>query len=105
LAFLTQITVSFIKNLIINNKFDQTLVCEKNANFFVENWQKSVKFVVVTSTPGKISVIFNLFAHDNDKNVKHSFVDIQITDWQNVNIQIIDRQNVDIQITIRKKFT
>jgi hypothetical protein len=25
---------------------------EKNANFFAENWQKSQKIVIITSTPG-----------------------------------------------------
>jgi hypothetical protein len=29
-----------------------TLVFEKNANFFAENWQKSQKIVIITSTPG-----------------------------------------------------
>jgi hypothetical protein len=29
-----------------------TLVLEKNANFFGENWQKSLKIVIITSTPG-----------------------------------------------------
>jgi hypothetical protein len=28
-----------------------TLVSEKNANFFAENWQKSQKIVIITSTP------------------------------------------------------
>jgi hypothetical protein len=28
------------------------LVFEKNANFFAENWQKSQKNVIITSTPG-----------------------------------------------------
>jgi hypothetical protein len=35
----------FCKNLMI------TLVFEKNANFFAENWQKSQKIVIITSTP------------------------------------------------------
>jgi hypothetical protein len=39
-------TASFCKNVII------TLVFEKNANFFAENWQKSQKIVIITSTPG-----------------------------------------------------
>jgi hypothetical protein len=30
-----------------------TLVFEKNANFFAENWQKSQKIVIITSTPGR----------------------------------------------------
>jgi hypothetical protein len=29
-----------------------TLVFEKNANFFAENWQKMQKIVIKTSTPG-----------------------------------------------------
>jgi hypothetical protein len=41
-----QTTASFCKKLII------TLVFEKNANFFAENWQKSQKTVIITSTPG-----------------------------------------------------
>jgi hypothetical protein len=28
------------------------LVFEKNANFFAENWQKSQKIVIITTTPG-----------------------------------------------------
>jgi hypothetical protein len=35
------------------------LVFEKNANFFAENWQKSQKIVIITSTPGlKFSITF-----------------------------------------------
>jgi hypothetical protein len=29
-----------------------TLFFEKTANFFTENWQKSQKIVIITSTPG-----------------------------------------------------
>jgi hypothetical protein len=46
LAFLTQNKGKLCKILII------TLVFEKNANFFAENWQKSQKIVIITSTPG-----------------------------------------------------
>jgi hypothetical protein len=46
LAFFAQTTASFCKHLIV------TLVFEKNANFFAENWQKSQKIVIITSTPG-----------------------------------------------------
>jgi hypothetical protein len=46
LAFLTQNKAKLCKNLII------TLVFEKNVNFFAENWQKSQKIVIITSTPG-----------------------------------------------------
>jgi hypothetical protein len=28
------------------------LVFKKNANFFAENWEKSQKIVIITSTPG-----------------------------------------------------
>jgi hypothetical protein len=40
-----QTTASFCKNVII------TLGFEKNANFLAENWQKSQKIVIITSTP------------------------------------------------------
>jgi hypothetical protein len=46
-AFLAQTTDSFCENLVI------TLVFEKNANFFAENWQKSQKILIITSTPGR----------------------------------------------------
>jgi hypothetical protein len=46
LAFLTQSKAKLCKILII------TLVFEKNAIFFAENWQKSPKIVIITSTPG-----------------------------------------------------
>jgi hypothetical protein len=45
-AFLTQKKLNFEKKLII------TLVFKKNANFFAENWEKSQKIVIITSTPG-----------------------------------------------------
>jgi hypothetical protein len=45
LAFFAQ-TATFCKNLIT------TLVSEKNANFFAENWRKSQKIVIITSAPG-----------------------------------------------------
>jgi hypothetical protein len=44
--FVTQNKGKLCKNLIV------TLVFEKNANFFAENWQKSHKIVIITSTPG-----------------------------------------------------
>jgi hypothetical protein len=45
---LTQNKAKLCKILII------TLVFEKNANFFAENWQKSQKVVIITSTPGSV---------------------------------------------------
>jgi hypothetical protein len=45
LAFLTQKKAKLFKFLII------TLDFEKNAIFFAENWQKSQKIVIITSTP------------------------------------------------------
>jgi hypothetical protein len=45
LAFLTQNKDKLFKILII------TLVFEKNAIFFAENWQKSQKNVITISTP------------------------------------------------------
>jgi hypothetical protein len=46
LAFFTQNKAKLCKILII------TLVFEKNANCFAENWQKSQKIVIIASTPG-----------------------------------------------------
>jgi hypothetical protein len=46
LAFLTQNKAKLCKILIIK------LVFEKNANFFAENWQKSLKIVIIISIPG-----------------------------------------------------
>jgi hypothetical protein len=48
LHFLLKLMLVFFKNLII------TLVLEKNANIFAENWQKLQKIVIITSTPGHI---------------------------------------------------
>jgi hypothetical protein len=56
LAFLTQNKAKLCKILII------TLVFEKNANFFAENWQKSLKIVIITSTPGANPTIFEFTA-------------------------------------------
>jgi hypothetical protein len=44
-AFLTQNKAKIGKILIM------TLVFEKNANFFAENWRKSQKIEIITSTP------------------------------------------------------
>jgi hypothetical protein len=44
-AFLTQNKAKLFKNLII------TLVFEKSAICFAENWQKLAKIVILTSTP------------------------------------------------------
>jgi hypothetical protein len=46
IGILTQNKAKLCKILII------TLVFEKTANFFAENWQKSQKIVIITSTPG-----------------------------------------------------
>jgi hypothetical protein len=46
LAFLTQNKAKLCKFLIT------TLDFEKRVNFFAENWQKSQKNVIITSTPG-----------------------------------------------------
>jgi hypothetical protein len=43
--FLLKLLLFFWKKMIL------TLVYEKNANFFAENWQKSQKLVIITSTP------------------------------------------------------
>jgi hypothetical protein len=45
LAFLLQLLLVFAKIVII------TLVFEKSANFLAENWEKSQKLVIITSTP------------------------------------------------------
>jgi hypothetical protein len=35
-----------------------TLVLKKNANFVAENWEKSQKIVILTSTPDANDIIF-----------------------------------------------
>jgi hypothetical protein len=50
LAFLTRNKAKFWKKFII------TLVFKKNANYFAENWEKSQKIVIITSTPGNPGV-------------------------------------------------
>jgi hypothetical protein len=42
----------FTQNKANLKKLITTLVFEKNANFFAENWQKSQKIVIITSTAG-----------------------------------------------------
>jgi hypothetical protein len=37
-------------------KFDHNIGFEKNANFFAENWQKSPKIMIITSTPGQSAI-------------------------------------------------
>jgi hypothetical protein len=53
LAFLTQNKAKSCKFLII------TLDFEKNAIYFAENWQKSQKIVIITSTPDHNIVLVN----------------------------------------------
>jgi hypothetical protein len=36
-------------------KVDHNIGFEKNANFFAENWRKSQKVVIITSTPGGVA--------------------------------------------------
>jgi hypothetical protein len=49
LAKMLALFASFCKDLII------TLVFVKNANIFAENWQKSQKLVIITSTPARFN--------------------------------------------------
>jgi hypothetical protein len=42
--------------------FDHNIGFWENANFFSENWQKSQKFVIITSTPGRPVSKKNLFS-------------------------------------------
>jgi hypothetical protein len=56
MAFLTQTTASFCKNLIVTFNF------ENNANTFAEKWQKSQKIASITSTPGLCTNFYNGFA-------------------------------------------
>jgi hypothetical protein len=44
-AFLLKLLLVFDKNVII------TMVYEKNVTFFAENWQKSQKLMIITTTP------------------------------------------------------
>jgi hypothetical protein len=60
LAFLTQNKAKIFKNLII------TLVFEKNANFFTQNFRKSQKIVIVTSTPDREKIAnWDFFSKNN----------------------------------------
>jgi hypothetical protein len=60
-VFFAQTTASFCKNEII------TLVFEKNANFFAENWQNRQKIAIITSTPGHhVHDDENVTFHKND---------------------------------------
>jgi hypothetical protein len=46
LAFFTHTTASFFKNIVHN------IGLWENRQFFAENWKKSLKFVIITSSPG-----------------------------------------------------
>jgi hypothetical protein len=47
LRFLLKLLLVFAKIVIITSVF------EKKRHFFAENWQKSQKIVIITSTPGR----------------------------------------------------
>jgi hypothetical protein len=50
-TFLTRYKAKVWKKLII------TLVFKKNANFFAENWDKLLKIVIITLTPGLANIL------------------------------------------------
>jgi hypothetical protein len=50
LSFFAQTAATFCKNVII------TLVFEKNAHVFAENWQKSQIFLTITLTPDSAKI-------------------------------------------------
>jgi hypothetical protein len=52
-AFFAQTTAGFCKNIIITLVFEK-----KNTNFFAENWQKSQKSAIITSTPAERAMKF-----------------------------------------------
>jgi hypothetical protein len=41
--------------------FDRNIGFWENANFFAENWQKSQKIVIITSTPGRPALVVSTF--------------------------------------------
>jgi hypothetical protein len=49
-----------------------TLVLEKNANFFGENWQKSLKIVIITSTLVK-NCGYSTFGNNDDRKYFYAF--------------------------------
>jgi hypothetical protein len=51
-----------------------TLVFEKNANIFAENWQKSPKIVIITSTPdwANLRLLGNCFPWTDFLNYRRS---------------------------------
>jgi hypothetical protein len=61
LRFLLKLLLVTAKSVII------TLVFEKNAIFFAEDWQKSQKIVIITSTPGDTK-LYSPFAVERKKN-------------------------------------
>jgi hypothetical protein len=50
------------------------MVLEKNANFFGENWQQSLKIVIITSTPGGKK-------YDLGKRLRVSTPENETLDW------------------------
>jgi hypothetical protein len=67
LAFLTQNKAKICKILLI------TLVFEKNANFSAENWEKSSKIVIITSTPG-LATFRATFSQTHQATLRRKFI-------------------------------
>jgi hypothetical protein len=63
LVFSTQNKAKLWKNLII------TLVFEKNATLFAENWRKSQKIAIITTTPGKCLLFCAAHCSNGNANV------------------------------------
>jgi hypothetical protein len=62
-----------------------TLVFEKNANFFAENWGKWQKIVIITSTPG---YFWHYVAILNSKFPNAKFSTVTLPNFKSWNGQI-----------------
>jgi hypothetical protein len=49
------------KNVFAKKIGEKITVFEKNSKFFDENWQKSQKIVIITSTPGPCAEVWSTY--------------------------------------------
>jgi hypothetical protein len=81
-----------------------TLVFKKNAKFLVENWEKSQKIVIITSTPGthvpKFSHRFDAYVvgmQTHDHNIWFVLLSLEYVFWRGTYYALLPVSKLPLQ--------